>query len=139
MAENRTTTSNGADRGTENAAEGARASAVQVMGDAQEKLRVGASQVAERLPEAVATAQVAARDTQQALTQMPDQTLLAGASFSLGLAIGLFFAGVNRLLVVAALAPAAAMAATLFGRNSDGAAGDQAATGGNRRRATTNG
>ena len=127
MTENRRTTSNG-----EDAIEGARASAVQVMGDAQEKLRASAEQVAERLPEAVASAQVAARDTQRALDEMPDQTLLAGASFSLGLAVGLFFAGVTRLLVLAALAPAAAMAATLFGRGGN----SPAPTTGSRRRTT---
>ena len=130
MAETRRTTSNG----VEDAAESARAGAMQVMGDAQEKLRAGAGQVAERLPEAVATAQVAARDTQQALNQMPDQTLVAGAAFSLGLAVGLFFSGVNRLLVLLAVAPAAAMAATLFNRGEQ--SGESQSTGSRRRSST---
>lgn len=118
MADNTTTTN-----GAEDAVEGARASAMHAMGEAQDRLRAGAGQVAERLPEAMATAQVAARDTQQALNQMPEQTLIAGASFSAGLAVGLFFAGVNRLLVLAALAPAAAMAATLFSREGSATSG----------------
>jgi hypothetical protein len=94
---------------------------VGVMGGAQEaaeKLRVGAERAAERLPEAVSTAQVAARDTQRRLEEMPNQTLIVGTSFSLGLGVGLFLTGYNRLLVLLALAPAAAMAATLMNRDS---------------------
>jgi hypothetical protein len=90
-----------------------------VMGTAQEaagKIRMGAERAAERLPEAVATAQVAARDTQRMLDEMPNQALLIGTSFSLGLGVGLFLTGYNRLLVLLALLPAAAMAATLLNR-----------------------
>jgi hypothetical protein len=90
-----------------------------VMGTAQEaagKIRMGAERAAERLPEAVATAQVAARDTQRMLDEMPNQALLIGTSFSLGLGVGLFLTGYNRLLVLVALVPAAAMAATLLNR-----------------------
>jgi hypothetical protein len=65
----------------------------------------------------MATAQVAARDTQQALERMPNQGLLIGTSFSIGLGTGLFMSGSNRLLVLLALAPAAAMVATLVGRD----------------------
>jgi hypothetical protein len=86
--------------------------------EAAEKLRVGAERAAERLPEAVSTAQVAARDTQRRLEEMPNQTLIVGTSFSLGLGVGLFLTGYNRLLVLLALAPAAAMAATLMNRDS---------------------
>ena len=84
--------------------------------EAAEKVRLGAERAAERLPDAVAGAQVAARDTQRALDEMPNQALLLGTSFSIGLGVGLFLTGSNRLLVLAALAPAAAMAATLLGR-----------------------
>jgi len=124
-------TSKGTNNGAEENAEGARSAAVHAMGEAQERLRSGVGVIAERLPDAVAGAQVAARDTQKALDTMPDQALLIGASFSVGLAVGLFFAGAHRLFVVLALAPAAAMAATLFGRTPQ----DQP-TSGQKRRAT---
>ena len=84
--------------------------------EAADLIKTTAERAAERLPDAVATAQVAARDTQQALERMPNQGLVIGTSFSLGLGVGLFMTGANRLLVVLALAPAAAMAATLVGR-----------------------
>lgn len=84
--------------------------------DAAEKVLVSAERAAERLPDAMAGAQVAARDTQRALDEMPNQALIIGTSFSLGLGVGLFLTGSNRLLVLVALAPAAAMAATLLGR-----------------------
>lgn len=91
-------------------------SVVGVMAGAQEVLRTGAGKAADRLPEAMAGAEVAARETQKVLGEMPNQALVIGTSFSLGLGVGLFMSGSNRLLVLAALAPAAAMAATLLGR-----------------------
>jgi hypothetical protein len=78
--------------------------------------RQTASRAAAALPDAVAGAQVYARDTQRTLEGMDDQTLLAGTTFSLGLGIGLFVGGAHRLLVAAALVPAGAMAMTLFSR-----------------------
>lgn len=101
------------------AEEQARKAAVGVMAgaqDAAEKVRASAERAAEKLPDAMAGAQVAARDTQRALDEMPNQALIIGTSFSLGLGVGLFLTGSNRLLVLAALAPAAAMAATLLSR-----------------------
>lgn len=83
---------------------------------AAEVARQTAERAAERLPEAVAGAQVYARDTQRALDGMDTPTLLAGTTFSLGLGVGLFVSGAHRLLVAAALVPAGAMALTLFGR-----------------------
>lgn len=106
------------------AAEQARKATVGVMAGAQDaagKVLTSAERAAEKLPDAVAGAQVAARDTQRALEDMPDQALLIGTSFLMGLGVGLFLTGTNRLLVVLALAPAAAMAATLLGRD-EGAA-----------------
>jgi hypothetical protein len=89
--------------------------------DAAEIVRATAERAAERWPEAVAGAQTAARDTQRALEKMPNQGLVIGTSFSLGLGVGLFMTGANRLLVVLAMAPAAAMAATLLARDDDDA------------------
>jgi hypothetical protein len=111
-------TSNGADSG--------------VVADAQERLKTGANQVAEKLPEAIAGAQVAAHDAQVALDGMSDEALIAGTGFSIGLAVGLFFGGMNRLLILLAAIPGAAMAATLAGRRQGAAASGGATT---RRRA----
>jgi hypothetical protein len=87
--------------------------------DAAEMVRTTAEKAAAKLPDAVAGAQVAATETQRRLDEMPNQALLAGTSFSLGLGIGLFLTGANRLLVALALAPAAAMLMTMFGREQE--------------------
>ena len=87
--------------------------------DAAEIVRTTAERAAERWPEAVTGAQTAARDTQKALERMPNQGLVIGTSFSLGLGVGLFMTGANRMLVLLAVAPAAAMAATLLGRDEE--------------------
>jgi hypothetical protein len=84
--------------------------------EAAELVRSTAERAVARLPEVAATAQDAARDTQRRLEQMPDRSLVIGGSMSLGLAAGLFIGGANRLLVALALAPAAAIAATVLGR-----------------------
>ncbi len=102
--------------GGQNGLESARETAIGVMTDAQQRLKAGANQVAERFPEALSGAQSAARDTQRTLDGMSDDALLAGAGFSVGMAVGLFVGGVNRLLILLSLIPAAAMAATLAGR-----------------------
>lgn len=90
--------------------------------DAAEIVKTTAERAAERWPEAVAGAHTYARDTQRALERMPNQGLVIGSSFSLGLGVGLFMTGANRLLVVLALAPAAAMVATLMARDEETAA-----------------
>jgi hypothetical protein len=90
--------------------------------DAADIVKTTAERAAERWPEAMAGAQTYARDTQRALEKMPNQGLVIGSSFSLGLGVGLFMTGANRLLVLLALAPAAAMAATLLGRDEETAA-----------------
>jgi hypothetical protein len=84
--------------------------------EAAGKIRAGAEK---HLPEAVAGAEGAARETQKVLGEMPNQALIIGTSFSLGLGVGLFITGSNRLLVLAAIAPAMAMAATLLSRDPE--------------------
>ena len=84
--------------------------------DAAEIARATAERAAARLPDAVAGVQVAATETQRRLDEMPNQALVIGTSFTLGLAAGLYLSGANRLLVTLALAPAGAMALTMFGR-----------------------
>ena len=75
-----------------------------------------ARRVAEGMPGAISQAQTAVADTARALDELPNQALLIGTSFSIGLGAGLLLSGANRLLVLLALTPAAAMAATLLGR-----------------------
>lgn len=105
---------------TQNGANGSKSGgAVGVLSNAPELVRSTAAQAVERFPEVAASAQTVARDTQRQLEKMPNQGLLAGTSFSLGLGVGLFMSGANRLLVVLAMAPAAAMAATLLARDED--------------------
>ena len=104
-----------------------RGSAIAMMAGAQERIRAGVGKAAEAMPDAMASAQVAARDTQHALDQMSDQGLLVGASFSLGLGVGLLISGANRLLVFVVLVPAAAMLATLMGREPEPAQSEPAA------------
>ena len=82
----------------------------------------------------MAGAQERIRDTQRRLDQMADDHLLAGASFSLGLAIGLFVSGASRLLVAVTLVPAAAMLTTLMNREREAAATGEASPA--RRRST---
>jgi hypothetical protein len=77
-----------------------------------------AGTAADRLPAAMTTAQDVAGQTSRTLDELPDQALVIGTSFSLGLGIGLFMSGMNRLFVLIALAPAAAMAVTLVNRES---------------------
>lgn len=93
-----------------------------MMAGAQERIRAGVGKAADAMPDAMANAQSAARDTQRRLDQMADDHLLAGASFSLGLAIGLFVSGASRLLVAVTLVPAAAMLTTLMNREREAAA-----------------
>ena len=90
-----------------------------VMDGAQEaatRARAAAGEIAERVPGAVASAQGAVDETARTLNELPDQTLVLGAAFSLGVGVGMFLTGTNRLTVLLALAPAAAMAATLLSR-----------------------
>ena len=109
-------------------AEGALQGVMSTATDAADRVRTVAGNVAEAMPGAVAQAQTAATQTQQTLETMPDQTLMLGAAFSLGMGVGFFLSGASRLLVLLSVAPAAAMAVTLAGRDS----GPSAAGGGRR-------
>ena len=82
------------------------------------RVRTAASEVAERVPAAVSSAQGAVDETARALSELPTQTLMLGASFSLGLAAGMFLSGTNRLTVLLAMVPAAAMGVTLLNRQN---------------------
>ena len=88
--------------------------------DAAEMARTTAQKAADRLPDAVAGVQVAANETQRRLDEMPNDALLIGTSFSLGMAAGLFLSGANRCLVALASLPAIAMSVTIMNRNQAG-------------------
>ena len=73
---------------------------------------------AERMPAAMASAQTAAGEAARTLEVLPDRTLVLGTTFSLGVGTGLFLSGSNRVMVLLALMPALAMAATLVAREN---------------------
>jgi hypothetical protein len=75
-----------------------------------------ASDAVARLPEAAASTRVAVEEANRALRAGSDEMLTAGATLSLGLALGLLIGGASRILVVAALIPGAAMLFTLLDR-----------------------
>jgi hypothetical protein len=108
-----------------------------MMAGTQERIRAGVGKAAEAMPDAMATAHSAARESRRRLDQMSDDNLLAGASFSLGLAIGLFVSGTSRLLVALTLVPAAAMLSTLMTREREAATADGEASSRRRSSKTT--
>ncbi|HVA84797.1 MAG TPA: hypothetical protein VNF73_00620 [Candidatus Saccharimonadales bacterium] len=85
---------------------------------AAEGARDVAGEIVTRLPGAAASTRDVVGQANVQMRSSSNETLIAGASLSLGLAIGLLVAGSNRLLVVTALIPAAAMGATLMERRS---------------------
>ena len=77
-----------------------------------------ANDAAARLPEAAATTREVIADAQRAIESGSDETLSAGTLVAFGFALGLLVGGANRLLVLLALVPAAAMGLTLLDRQS---------------------
>lgn len=73
-------------------------------------------QLKDRAPEMMASSRTAIDDASRRLQGEPDEALWVGGTFSVGLGVGLFIAGAPRLLVLLAIAPALAVAATLVGR-----------------------
>jgi phage-related tail protein len=115
-----TTESGGRTRSTGNGQEQGRGAAI-VAGaqDAAARVRTVAEDVAERVPGAASTAQTAVNETARTLDELPDETLMLGAAFSLGVGVGMFLTGTNRLVVLLSMVPAAAMVATLLNRESE--------------------
>lgn len=83
-------------------------------------VRDAAGTVAAHLPEAAATTRAAVDEAARRIETGSDEMLTAGATLSLGVAVGLLIAGASRILVVLALIPAAAMGLTLLDRNGRG-------------------
>jgi hypothetical protein len=99
--------------GSTSSSSGARETAAEVAST----VRDAAGTVAARLPEAAATTRAAVDEAARRIETGSDEMLTAGATLSLGVAIGLLIAGASRLLVVLALVPAAAMGLTLLDRS----------------------
>jgi hypothetical protein len=108
------------------------------MAGAQERIRAGMGKAAEVMPDATARAQGATRDAQRRIDEMSDEKLLAGSSFLLGLAIGMFISGANRLLVFLVALPAASMLSTMANRRKATDTASESAGGRRSRRATAN-
>jgi hypothetical protein len=86
--------------------------------DVADQMMSVASDAAARLPEAAATTRSAIVDAQRRIDSGSDETLSAGTLVAFGFALGLLVGGANRLLVMLALVPAAAMGLTLLDRQN---------------------
>ncbi|MEA2576512.1 MAG: hypothetical protein QOD78_100 [Chloroflexota bacterium] len=106
----RSTTDEGDDTAVQQAKETVR--------DVADQVRSVASEAAARLPEAAATTRDAIVDAQRRIDSGSDETLSAGTLVAFGFALGLLVGGANRLLVMLALVPAAAMGLTLLDRQN---------------------
>lgn len=106
-----------ADTGTERATGMNGGGPREVASDVASGVRGAAENVAARLPEAAATTRAAVDEAARRIETGSDEMLTAGATLSLGMAIGLLLGGANRILVVLALIPAAAMGMTLLDRS----------------------
>jgi hypothetical protein len=79
-----------------------------------------ASDAVARLPDAAHTTRGAVEEANRAIQAGSNEMLVAGTTLSVGLALGLLLGGANRLLVILALIPAAAMGFTLLDRSQTG-------------------
>jgi hypothetical protein len=75
-----------------------------------------ASDVSARVPEAAAGTSKALGDAGRLIQTGSDDTLKLAGAMSVGIALGLFVGGANRLLVLAALVPTGLIATTLAER-----------------------
>jgi hypothetical protein len=86
--------------------------------DAADTVLSVANDAAARLPDAAATTRDAIADARRAIDSGSDESLSAGTLVAFGFALGLLVGGANRILVLLALVPAAAMGLTLLDRQS---------------------
>jgi hypothetical protein len=87
-----------------------------VAGNVSNAASSAASEAVARLPEATQATRQAVEEANRAIQAGSDESLMAGTTLSVGLALGLLLGGANRLLVILALIPAAAMGFTLLDR-----------------------
>lgn len=81
-------------------------------------MRDAANEVANQLPTVADATRDVMVQAAHSIETSTSETLMAGTTLSLGLALGLLIGGANRILVALALLPAAAMGATLLDRQS---------------------
>lgn len=80
---------------------------------------IGAAQDAvSRIPDAATSTRVAIGDATRTMRAGSDERLSAGTLIASSVAFGLLIGGANRLLVLAAMIPAAAMGVTLLDRRA---------------------
>ena len=110
------------------AGNGARAAdARQLLDDAAQRAGKALDRATAQMPAVMDTASVALSRSARGLDESPDEMLSIGAALSTGIALGLYVAGANRLLVALAMIPALAMGFTLLGRSSRREGADRAA------------
>lgn len=97
---------------------------VAVMGDAVSTAAGGAAAAAvdamSQLPAVAGNAKAVLADTNRQIRTGSDEILIVGGALSFGFAMGLLFGGANRLLVAAAMLPAASMGLTILERANHG-------------------
>jgi hypothetical protein len=115
------TTTQHADKGSHTTAdEVTDHSAIDTARDVVGNVTTAANDAMSHLPDAAATTRDALAEAGRTMTAGSDDTLSAGTLVSVGFALGLLVGGANRLLVLLALVPAAAMGLTLLDRQSTG-------------------
>lgn len=97
---------------------------VAVMGDAVStaagSAATAASDAAAQVPAMAEGARAALVDANRQLRTGSDEMLIVGGALSFGFALGLLFGGANRLVVAAAMLPAASMGLTILERSNQG-------------------
>ncbi|MBI3748620.1 MAG: hypothetical protein HY262_07225 [Chloroflexi bacterium] len=97
---------------------------VAVMGDAVStaagSAAAAASDAASQVPAIAEGARSVLVDANRQIRAGSDEVLIVGGALSLGFAMGLLFGGANRLLVAAAMLPAASMGLTILERANQG-------------------
>jgi hypothetical protein len=86
--------------------------------DAAGTVKGVASDAVARLPDVAATTRSAIEDANRQMRAGSDEMLAVGTILSFGFAMGLLIGGASRILVAAALTPAAAMGLTMLDRSS---------------------
>ena len=95
--------------------------------DAAGTVKGVASDAVARFPDVAATTRSAIEDANRQMRAGSDEMLAVGTILSFGFAMGLLIGGATRLLVAAALTPAAMMGLTLLDRSSRARAGTNGA------------
>lgn len=97
---------------------------VAVMGEAVSmaagNAAAAAGDAASQLPVMAGNARAALVDANRQIRGGSDEILIVGGALSFGFAMGLLFGGANRLLVAAAMLPAASMGLTILERANQG-------------------